>query len=216
MNTARYRALAVLGVFSLGLLTLGMSGCASMSRSECAAVDWRTIGYEDGAAGFPGEHIAQHRKACAKYGITPNFDLYQAGRSQGLREYCRPSNGYRLGAVGGSYAGVCPSGLEAPFLEGYDAGRQLYTLQSGVADAANRLDAARRELDQVEHEIVSSSAVVISADASTETRAHSLLEANQLAERAGRLKAQIEDLQRDKARAQRQLESYLASVPRGR
>ena len=31
------------------------TGCASMSKEECRYVDWRTVGYEDGAAGRPAE-----------------------------------------------------------------------------------------------------------------------------------------------------------------
>src|SRR5687768_11835056 len=93
---------------SLALIVVMMTGCSSMSRNECLAVDWRTIGYEDGVAGHPGNHIAQHRKACAKHGVRADLSLYQTGREQGLQEYCQPANGYRLGIRGGSYGGVCP------------------------------------------------------------------------------------------------------------
>src|SRR6476620_8695628 len=88
------------------LLMLVTSACSTMSKEECLAVDWRTIGYEDGVAGYSGDRISQHRKACAKYGVQTDLNQYQAGRAQGLREYCKPANGYRLGSRGGSYGGV--------------------------------------------------------------------------------------------------------------
>ncbi|HNR23202.1 MAG TPA: DUF2799 domain-containing protein [Steroidobacteraceae bacterium] len=69
-----------------------------MSGNECRTVDWRTIGYEDGVAGHSGDRVAQHRRACAKHGVTPDLAQYQDGRSEGLREYCQPSNGFRVGA----------------------------------------------------------------------------------------------------------------------
>src|SRR3954465_4724012 len=88
------------------LVALGMSGCSTMNKQECLAVDWRTVGYEDGVAGYSGDRIAQHRKACAKYGVQTDLSQYQDGRAQGLREYCKPANGYQLAARGGSYNGV--------------------------------------------------------------------------------------------------------------
>src|SRR5215468_2471108 len=103
------RSLKALGgptLAAVGLATL-LAGCASMSKDECLAVDWRTIGYEDGVEGRSGDRIAEHRKACAKYGVRADLDLYQQGRNQGLREFCQPVNGYRLGVRGGTYYGVC-------------------------------------------------------------------------------------------------------------
>src|SRR6478609_9316856 len=94
---------------------LALGGCASMSREECLTVDWRTVGYEDGAAGYSGDRIGEHRKACAKHGVTPDLSAYQAGRSEGLQEFCRPQNGFRLGANGGSYGGQCPAELDPDF-----------------------------------------------------------------------------------------------------
>src|SRR5437899_1183314 len=116
------------------------SGCASMSKDECLAMDWRTIGYEDGVEGYSGDHIAEHRKACAKYGVRANLDQYQQGRSQGLREFCQPANGYHLGSRGGSYYGVCPVELERPFLAAFDSGHQLWVLSARVSNAQNELE----------------------------------------------------------------------------
>src|SRR6516162_3490156 len=104
------------------LLLLVLGGCASMSKDECLTVDWRTVGYEDGVAGYPGDRIAQHRKDCAKYGVSTNLELYQQGRDQGLQEYCQPANGYRIGVGGGGYAGVCPANLEPAFLGAFNSG----------------------------------------------------------------------------------------------
>src|SRR5215475_10016900 len=110
----RVGSLSVRGVGAVLLLVLG--GCASMSKDECLTVDWRTVGYEDGVAGFPGDRIAEHRKDCAKYGGSTSLELYQQGRAQGLQEYCQPANGYNIGVRGGGYAGVCPANLEPAFL----------------------------------------------------------------------------------------------------
>ena len=197
------------------LLALSLSGCASMNKNECLAVDWRTVGYEDGAAGWPAERIADHRRACARYGVAPDLIAYQTGRSQGLREFCRPLNGYRLGERGGGYAGVCPAELEPDFVGAYDSGRELYNLRSRAAAAANRLDAAHREIEHTEHELVEQSALLVSNDASSEQRAQALISTKDLAEKLGRLKGEIGDLERDKARCEVELAHYHGWVPPG-
>lgn len=200
---------------AMALAALALGGCASMNKNECLAVDWKTVGYEDGVAGHSGDRIAGHRRACAKYGVTPDLDAYRAGRNQGLREYCRPQSGFQLGARGGHYSGVCPAELEGGFVRAYESGRELYNLESRVAQAANRLAAAHRELEQAEHGIVEQSAIVISKDATSEARAQALLGTKDLAEKVGRLKAEISDLERDQARYQRDLVEYRASLPPG-
>ena len=197
----------------LCLLALTLAGCATMSEDECRTVDWRTIGYEDGSAGYPGDRIAQHRKACAEYGVSPDLSAYQSGRQDGLREYCQPANAYRIGVRGGSYGGICPADMDAAFNDAYQAGRQLYTLASRVSNAAEQLDSKRRELNRVEDQIVRSSAAVLSGGASDADRAQAVVDTKQLAERAGRLKAEIEQLERDKGYYERELEAYRASTP---
>ena len=70
----------------IALCTLLLGACAAkMSKDECRTVDWRTVGYEDGVAGQPGDRIGEHRRACAEYGVTPDLTAYLAGRTAGLR-----------------------------------------------------------------------------------------------------------------------------------
>jgi len=195
------------------MATLVVGGCASMSKDECLAVDWRTIGYEDGVEGYPGDHIAQHRKACAKYGVRADLDLYQQGRNQGLQEYCQPANGYHIGARGGAYYGVCPVELERPFLAAFDSGHQLWVLAARVSNTEAELDAKRRELARVEHGILENSVQAVSTDNGADQRAHSVLDVAQLAERASRLKIEIRQLSDDSLRYQEELDAYRANHP---
>jgi hypothetical protein len=196
------------------LVALAVSGCASMDKEECLTVDWRTIGYEDGSAGYPGDRIANHRKACAKHGVAPDLALYQSGREEGLREFCRPANGYRLGAQGSGYGGVCPADLEQAFLDAYGAGRELYTLESRVSNVNHQIDAKRRELNRSEDDVVKKSALAIDRDATGEQRAQAVIDLKQLAERIGRLKAEIRDLEEDRVQYERDLQDYRATAAR--
>jgi hypothetical protein len=184
-----------------------------MSKDECLAVDWRTIGYEDGVEGRPGDHIAEHRKACAKYGVRADLDQYQQGRNQGLREFCQPVNGYHLGVRGGNYYGVCPVELEQPFLAAFDSGHQLYVLTARVYNAQAQLDSKRRELASVEHGILENSVQAVASDNGADQRAHSVLDVAQLAERASQLKIEIRQLSEDSVRYQEELDAYRANHP---
>lgn len=193
-------------------MTAGLNGCATLNKEECLTVDWQTVGYEDGAAGRSGDRIARHRKACAKHGVSPDLTAYQRGRDQGLREYCVPSNGFRLGESGNGYGGICPADLEERFVDAYDAGRHLYELQSRVSNANHQLDSKHRELNDIEDDIKHSSALIVSKESSAEVRAQAVIDVKQLAERAGRLKSEIRQLQEDRVHYERDLEDYRASV----
>lgn len=197
---------------SAAMVLLALSGCATMDREECLTVDWRTVGYEDGVAGRSGDRIGQHRKACAKHGVTTDLAAYQAGREEGLREYCVPANGFRLGSQGGSYSGMCPADLDPAFSDAYASGRQLHTLESRLANVEYDLNAKRNALRNAESDIVSRSARAISNEATTEERAQAVVDVKQLGERVGRLKTEIRQLEEERVHCERDLEDYRASL----
>lgn len=192
------------------MLLLG--GCATMSESECLTVDWQTVGFEDGVAGYSGDRIGQHRKACAKHGVSPDLVGYQRGREAGLREYCQPANGFRVGSHGGSYAGICPAELDGAFTTAYESGRQLYSLESRLSNTRNQIVSKRRELERAEDTIVKKTAVIVGGESTGEERAQALVDTKQLAERVGRLKSEIRQLEHDEVEYERDLEDYRARV----
>ncbi len=142
-------ALGVMLVAILVCLAV-ISGCASLGKEECLNADWRTIGYEDGARGQQASYIGRHRKACAKYGVKPDFDLYENGRRQGLREYCTPRNGYYLGVKGSRYNGVCPKDLEGAYRAALGRGRKVYALNSEIKQKETELKKIYSQLDTIE------------------------------------------------------------------
>ncbi len=197
------------GLFSI-ISLLGLSGCATMTADECVMSDWHTIGFEDGARGYTADKLGNHRKACAKHGVAPDFEAYQAGREQGLRQYCQPSRGFSLGSGGARYSGVCPATMEADFVDAYNTGRQLYTLRSRVSSATNQISARKRELDHANGRIRSVAAQLISTDTPVEDRVLLLVDLKDLSERTGQLDAEIVGLIEDRAIAEQQLVAYQA------
>lgn len=190
------------------------AGCstATLTKDECRTVDWRTVGYEDGVAGRSGERIGQHRKACAEYGIAPDLEAYRAGRADGLREFCQPHNGYRAGVNGTPYYDSCPPDLAPAFVEAYDSGRQLYIRTQRVTDADAAIAYRRREIVRLEDTVANRTFVLVSETATPEERAQALLDTKQVAERIGRLKSEIAELEKERAVAQHDLDAYRATV----
>ena len=193
----------------LALSTLLLGACAAkMSKDECRTVDWRTVGYEDGVAGQPGDRIGEHRRACAEYGVTPDLNAYLAGRTAGLREYCQPHNGYRAGANGYTYFDTCPADLAEAFEIAYDEGRALYVRERRVTDTERQIEDRRREIRRLEDRVAESAFDVIDTTSTAEERTQAVLDTKQAAERIGRLKAEITELEKERARYQAELDAF--------
>ena len=197
----------------IALSSLLLGACAAkMSRDECRTVDWRTVGYEDGVAGQPGDRIGEHRRACAEYGVTPDLNAYLAGRTAGLREYCQPHNGYRAGANGYTYFDTCPADLAEAFEIAYDEGRALYVRERRVTDTEQQIEDRRREIRRLEDRVAESAFDVIDTTSTAEERTQAVLDTKQAAERIGRLKAEITELEQERARYQAELDAYRQTV----
>ena len=189
-----------------------LAGCNSMSAQECLSTDWRTVGYEDGVNGYSGDRIGRYRNACSEHGVTPDLGNYQSGRDAGLREFCRPANGFRVGARGAGYSGVCPAELDESFVDAYQSGRQLYTLRSRVGSAQSELHSMRSELDRIDKDLVTVGARIIDPTLTSEERAQLVVDTKHMAERKGEIKARIPQVEGELALYQRELEDYRASL----
>lgn len=205
MNTKWFAFAGIAAVLFLG-------GCASMSSEECAASDWMAVGYEDGSRGYTSDRFGSHRKACAKHGMTADFQAYQQGREQGLVEYCQPGRGFNVGAGGGRYYGVCAADLEPAFLDAFRAGQKLYTLRSNVSSANSLIYAKESELDDVKSQIRSTEAQIISPETTNEDRVLLLVDLKELSERTGELETEIDMLVADRARYEQDLSHYEQTV----
>jgi hypothetical protein len=213
MTTSGLPTTCKASIAALGATLLLLGGCASkMSKDECRTVDWRTVGYEDGVSGQPGDRIGDHRRACAEHGVTPDLNAYLAGREAGLREYCQPHNGYRYGANGYTYYDACPPDLAEAFEKAYDEGRALYVRERRVTDAQDQIEDKRREIRRLEDRVAESAFDVIDPSATPEERTQGVLDTKQAAERIGRLKSEITQLEKELAQAQADLDAYRKTV----
>ena len=194
------------------LATLALSGCASMNSDQCLTSDWKAIGFEDGSRGYSANRLGNHRKACAKHGVTPDFEAYQAGHAKGLDTYCQPSRGFSLGNNGGTYNGICSAHREGDFIDAFNTGHKLYSLRSRVYTAGNQIDRKRQHLASNAELMRDKEVALISPDTSIEGRIRIIADLKDISEENGRLEAEIDHLIDDRARHELELASYEALI----
>lgn len=171
-----------------------LSGCATLSKDECHSADWQLIGYEDGARGQPASRIGKHREACAKYDVKPDMTAYERGRAAGLKEFCRPETGYRLGLRGAGYAGVCPPELEGGFAAAYRTGKEIYGVESQIGSIERRIASNEREVEQLREEIVRKEAELVGQHVPSARRLQLLEETKEGSRRIGSLEQETAGL----------------------
>jgi hypothetical protein len=182
-------------ILALGASLIVLSGCGGMSANECELADWRAVGYEDGVRGRTTDQFGTYRKNCAKHEVAPDFQAYQAGRDAGLQEYCQPEKGFREGARGAVYQGVCPADLENAFVAEYYDGRTLYELERAVNSTSRQIESRKARMDEIEKQLTGVMAGALSGDTTTEDRAQLLVETKQLAEERIELENEVEELE---------------------
>lgn len=196
---------------AIGGLCLVIAGCAGggMSKKECLAADWATIGYEDGSRGAPASAISSRRQACAKKaGIALDMDAYLAGRARGLREYCTPANAYSVAARGQQYHGVCTKHNEKAFLAKFRAGSEYYGYKKRAADAARAVSRAERNLEKIHHEIADVEAALVAPGIGVANRIELLAELKHLTEERQRIQRSIGPLVVAREQADASLAAY--------
>lgn len=170
----------------LALAALGLSGCASLSESECLKADWQRYGLRDGRSGMPADRVDEHAKACGKVGVQPDAERWRQGWEQGIAQYCMPENGWRVGLRGEFDRGACderPDGDQ--FQRLYEAGRRIHEL-------TQQLDRNHREVQRLEREL---------ANAKTD-------------EERKRLRAQLRELDYEQRRLRSRYDLEMLQAPR--
>ena len=140
------------------MATLVLFGCAgtSVSKNQCLASDWQTLGYRDGVMGRRSTQLLEHQDACLDHGVTPDRHGYMIGWNQGAREYCQPNNAFDVGERGAGHNNICPTGLAGSFLGAYQQGRKLFLARSAIAKLERLIHQKEYRVEQIKAEIVSS------------------------------------------------------------
>ncbi|MEZ5893063.1 MAG: DUF2799 domain-containing protein [Parvularculaceae bacterium] len=128
----------------------------------------------------------------------------------GLRQYCKPSNGFAVGSNGGRYYGVCTGAEEGAFTTAYQRGEQLFSLESDLARANAALDEADARLADVQNRITHAELALVSPETPNPERLHILADMKAMHEEEERIKASFRPLRAEHRRAQEELADYRA------
>ncbi len=196
----------------LPMLALALGACSGMDAAECRTADWRAVGFEDGAQGRSPQYFGERRKACSEYGVAANFNAYSAGRTEGLRHFCHPYNGYRLGTKGYRYAGICPAELEPAFLTAHADGYGLYERHATLSRIGKALQRSRARGREIETSLAEKSMLLVSPQLDVSRRATIAIEIKQLTDEMVEVETSITHLERDHAEAEREYDRYRNSI----
>ncbi|MFV2061522.1 MAG: DUF2799 domain-containing protein [Gammaproteobacteria bacterium] len=174
-----------------------ITSCATLNKDECRTANWKLIGYEDGSNGYPTSRIGEHRKACAEYGISPDLDLYNEGRAEGLHQYCVPATAYNLGRQGSSYQGNCAGYDEARFLSAFNQGIKLFTANAALSQLQKILSQRQEDLSYVKEEIHNKEQLIVDGKQSKTQIILLLLETKELYSKKTTISVEINNLQDD-------------------
>ena len=133
----------------LVLMTLWLSGCKSMSESECKVADWGRVGLGDGARGEHERRIAAYTEDCGKIGVVPNAQAYRQGWDAGIKQFCTTTNGWREGLEGhANKEQVCvgQAGFEG-FARYLNAGLQVYRTQEQMRENTQEINRLQKKLE---------------------------------------------------------------------
>lgn len=124
-----------------------LSGCASLSESECRNANWEDVGIRDGAAGRPEEYLIEHSKACGKVAVVPDRGAWLHGREQGLERFCVPYRVYQIGEYGGGFdAGICRNFDQDRLISAYENGREVNRLGGELSSIDGEINQINEQL----------------------------------------------------------------------
>ncbi len=190
-------------------LSVVVTGCATLSEDECRYADWTQIGFEDGARGKGVLMLAQHRKACAKAGVTPDWQSYKEGHMKGLIRFCTYRNGLNLGERGGKHPDFCPGETERDFNRGYDHGRARFEQHKIIQNLSQSIENLQTDIDQNHKRIKASESILLEAAGSQQARTQELQQMRDLEAVVEKQEARLGALIRKRHREERLLDRLI-------
>lgn len=199
-------AVLVLAACASDNAATGGDAVSAKAGTDCAGVDWSSIGQRDGLYGEGAEKLAERAAECPQ--LVANTEDYERGRERGLKTYCTPDAGYDAGRNGRPYQGVCPADVEAPFLARYEAGKTLFDLHARVDSTKAALALAASTVESDRFELKRALERVSDIDSSAEQKSRAVADVDRYRQNIGRLEEEIPKLKNSIAEAEAALKNY--------
>jgi len=145
--------------------------------------------------------------------VAPDLDAYQAGRREGLLQYCVPANGYRLGVAGRAYNAVCPAGMERSFRAAFNTGHDIHQARTRVNSTYSLINSKQQAIQSLETDRQDKLAEMIRQGLSSEQRVLLLYDVTNIEKDIHTTNTDISVLERDLEQQQAQLDYLLNTSP---
>lgn len=133
------------------LSLLALAGCATLTADQCKVANWRALGVEDGALGYGETRFLDYTKDCAKAGVTPDRTAWEAGRTEGLKQFCTPEGAYSAGVDGRPFRGRCSP--ETPDqLAALEKGQAYHAITADIADLRYQIAELNSEIRDIHYD----------------------------------------------------------------
>lgn len=142
---------AIMLVAALGLGAL-VASCETMSAEECAAADWRYLGFSD-ASSAGADRFGARAESCGEKGFTADGGAYGAGFAEGMYQFCQPPNAFNYALRGNTFNGACPAELQRDFFAAYGDGQRIYQARAELDSARSRASSIPSRVDEIDDNI---------------------------------------------------------------
>jgi hypothetical protein len=139
----------VIRLFASLALLASLTGCASISKSECLSANWEDVGIRDGADGRAEEYLIQHSKSCARVAVVPDRGAWLKGREQGLERFCVPYRVFQIGEYGGGFdPAICRNFDQDRLVSAYEQGLEVNRLGNALNGIDGEIQHVNDELER--------------------------------------------------------------------
>jgi hypothetical protein len=123
------RPFQLVGIIFTSLL---IGACTSLSKSDCAQMDWAQKGLEDGKSGKAGNLINEHSEICGKHGFQSDKEAWTKNYAEGIKSFCTEPQGFLTGRQGRINPQTCPTELAGEFARGFKRGASEFKVEEAL------------------------------------------------------------------------------------
>lgn len=138
-------------IAAAAIMTVGLSGCATISEKSCAYDSWYDVGFRGAMENKDrADYLDDILRDCGKHGFEPDQGELARGFEEGTAQFCLPDNGFAWGRKGRSYNGICRA---SEFANAYSDGYRIYQVEQRRSTIVSRLSSIRSELESLEEQL---------------------------------------------------------------
>lgn len=130
------------------------SGGPKGPKLTCDPTNLIALGKHDGQQGLPVDKAFGYQEKCAKKEKEVSLEDYKQGWTEGIRQYCEPSNAFALGKEKKEHsASNCPIERRTAFERNYNKGLKYRETQGYMKDLDKKISSQKKSISKLESEL---------------------------------------------------------------